>query len=328
VPIGFKRGDTPPRPRLQRGDAIVIEPTGLLKPRPRRQGEAARRLRRRVEALGQLIEGHERHIDTIQILTGRIITLKDREELLRLSGKVTWPWHNKKQWKYGIRIHQPSQDAIRYVQDRLPDHTVTRFDVAVDFYSRSDDDASSLKKLLFLSVTQPWRGHRKITTMETAHYFARAWQRRNIVLYLKNGPRPATRLELRYFSAAVCRMRAVSKAADLLHWEPANFLDRDIKLSVIDWDKADKLIAAEAREIEQRHNSIGQKSGFGRAAIRRNLQDMLCHHISPDGDAPASEDRANFPAQVCVDALPFLRSALVTGSASTLINTHESQNRL
>jgi hypothetical protein len=279
----------------------------------------------------QLITGYWVTCDTVEILSDERITNSDYAALIKLAGSVYGPWTNRGyKTSWGIRVHQPSIEVLFYLTNQFAGCKETRFDAALNIQSDSPEKAALLRSdMLPLILTQPWRADRLPKLHKRTHYWGDKGDRRNLVLYLKSPT--TTRLEFRYKHADMCRRRSVTKPTDLLDWDLARFIDHDARLSVLNWEKGGQLIADEARQWANnrrkwlRYLWPREFHSHDRDRVADWLREVceyrVCRMVPEDEFTPIPDwqDRANFPAQHCVDALPLLAKALVREDASALV---------
>src|SRR2546423_11676808 len=108
------------------------------------------------------VTGRYTYIDTTQILVPSILNKPNREHLRRLNarGEVRLGRSKRIGWHY-IRLHRPSQQALDFLANLFPRHTVSRVDVAVDLTASSAAEARRVHTFLQLHLTQLWHGKRR-----------------------------------------------------------------------------------------------------------------------------------------------------------------------
>jgi hypothetical protein len=265
----------------------------------------------RTQRLQMLIDGCTWSIDTVQILADKSVT--DHYPALqdRAAGRVIEPKPSKRWGFCSIRLHHPPDALLRYIADRIGHH-VHRFDIAYDFVT---PDPVALKALLDLTLTQPWRGQRATTTVADKRYWGPAWHRRNFVTYPK---RDGVRLELRIYRKEACENHGIFTVSDLRRLDDAAvaaLLDHEVRISVMNWERAKLLIADEARDYTK-----PKRLGFDHAGLRRRFEHRLCVLFSTEeGDLPDWDDLGNVPAQDITDTMPFLSGALLHQRAKFLL---------
>jgi len=141
---------------------------------------------------------------------------------------------------YRLIVNEPCP-ALLPVLDRLAaihGATVARVDVAVDWLTRTTDEAKWLESFLLKYALLRWRRKQAMrdvaTWWPTTHYWCQRRPRRSrdLVLYVKNdGDRDYAHLELRFFGTQSCRRQGWHRPLDLLALDPAALFERHVRLS-------------------------------------------------------------------------------------------------
>jgi len=141
---------------------------------------------------------------------------------------------------YRLIVNEPCP-ALLPVLDRLAAKhraTVARVDVAVDWITRTTDDAKWLEAFLLKYALLRWRRRQAMRDVATwwpsTHYWCQKRPRRSrdLVLYVKNdGDRDYAHLELRFFSTQSCRRQGWHRPLDLLALDPGGLFQRHVRLS-------------------------------------------------------------------------------------------------
>ncbi len=242
-------------------------------------------------------------------------------------------WKSKKLGMYVYRLQQPSMATLRYITSYCPTHIVTRFDIALDFITSTQLHASHIKRFLRMYITQPHRGDTRMNMDDTTVYFCGKQARRNIVIYAtrpsKISGTPAAHLELRYCSARACKSRGIRKIMDLENYNILRTLSRDVRISNINWPKADRIVESAAAETAKRHNQHAARrprrsstptSRMNRAAARRSIENHITRQMADEYHTPAWADLSEYPVQQCIDCYRVLRRATVELPIVPLIN--------
>jgi hypothetical protein len=292
--------------------------------------------------ISSLVRRRIAYVDTIQILVDRdlareeikYLNLKDRE-----FGRSQRPG-----WFYCIIQRPSSSRIIRYIERKFPKHIINRVDIAIDLLADNMQNASTIIQFLEYHVTQPHHGRRlsnryMVSEEERTQYFGRKWTTRNIALYVRTSKitkSPAAHLELRYCTARSCRKLGVQTISDLRYLDletllQHDLLQRDLKISGINWSKADRIIDRIITELMRRHNrrveerpSTRSKSIFSRPV---NRAEALARYVSllrrsiecEFRPKPTWDERFEFPVQQCLEWITTLRKAVVHISMQKLI---------
>jgi hypothetical protein len=202
----------------------------------------------------------------------------------------------------GARIHGASPETIENIERQWPDHIVSRFDLAIDFITSSSEDSTKLISFLRHHITQPWHGRRnRLIDYKNTIYFDHKKAFRGIKLYptiSKIVGKPAAHLELKYSTARTCKLRKIHKISDLINLDLDKFLERDIKLSDINFTLAERILCRAAEEYAKLHH-ISLKAA--REIIENKIFDRM-------NSSPLSwEDFIRYPIQTILDTYPPFR---------------------
>jgi hypothetical protein len=259
-------------------------------------------------------------LDTIQALLPRWLPTPDLSELARLNpGASIFERRRFGDCPVGdlpvrVRLHQPSEDALRFLHHVVPDHILNRADFALDLVVPSWPAASELRVFMHQYMTQPWRGKRTMTSVGDTVYYAPAWKRRNIVLYesrrLESSSRPALHIEFRFTGASVCRDQGGFESTidestiDLIGFDPRFLMLRSFRFSKIDWNKFDRHFDRFA-SLTMRNHGVDREYAIGR--IREILRRaMMNHEVSW---TPTPLPLTELPVQRWVDQLRRFKGA-------------------
>jgi hypothetical protein len=273
-----------------------------------------------LETVRTQIAGYVAYVDTVEILLMHPLTHDQSAKLRRLAiGEITY--HRSKTGLFVARIQRPTLSCISYLTKLVPDHIVTRFDIAFDLLTHSSKQAQQVQNSILRHLTQPWRGHRKVTRYQTTIYYGAKRTRRNLAMYATRPSKltggPAAHIELRYSTAASCRRRRVNQLKDLVRLAPAQLLAKDCRLSIINWHKVDREIdkMASMYMLNYRQPLLAADRPEAVTRIREHLLDRIRDH----DQIVSWSERNTVPVQIWIDAWPDIRRCLVHIPINTLI---------
>jgi hypothetical protein len=247
---------------------------------------------------------------------------------LRLTCGGIIPYRSKT-GMHGVRLHQPTKGSIAYISRCFPEHKVSRVDVALDLIAIGWTETGAIAARLNATMTQPWRGNRRTHTEKSTLYLAARTSRRNVALYADRPSKvtgePAVHVEFRYTGTAACKRRGIYHIGDLLNFDPGICLQRDMRISVLNLRKLDRLVAALARELEMSHTARRRRYavGFDRRSMRRRIRGLICRVLA-DGDRfPEWHELEHLPVQKCMDAGGLMRLAAEHVSGRVLVNKQQ-----
>jgi hypothetical protein len=284
-----------------------------------------------LEALKSRFDDIVAYIDTVSILSTHQLTGSDHHELRALGCSEIINYRSKSR-RFGYRIQQPTRAAIEYLAKRSPGHLVSTFDVSLDFITSSQESASIVDGILQKHITQPWHGRRRASTYEETLYAGKRGSRRNIVVYAtrlsKIRGTPCAHLELRYATSRACAARGVRHLNDLLAFDPCRFLSRDVRLSDINWYKAERIFDDAVTRHMHRHNQIAyrisKKPGkdlprMNRTTAQQSLLEFISSRLREDVVLNTASDLSQYPIIESTDSFKPLRQCAVHVRISTLI---------
>ena len=271
---------------------------------------------RREQAFASVLEVCP-YIDTVQLALRRPLSSQVQAQLYK-SGIGSLRQVRSKQWDrpFVMRIHQPSDDALRLATELVEDHVVNRVDLAFDLTMTCLDEARKLQDFLCAHLTQRWHGRTHVLAHLATLYFRPAWRRRNIVLYAEESSRhnedPTLHLELRFYGAAACRRIGVHTTGDVRRVQPFAVAGREWRLSVIDTEKVQNRINKMTDDYLARHGRTqASKLEWPSRAHGRIL--AVITHATQDERGPVDDDHlGDIPAQALIDAFPRLTRRATT----------------
>jgi hypothetical protein len=295
-------------------------------------GEVLRRLSDRAAAIFCLVDCIA-YVDTVTIHLPRRLGPDEYHQVRETCYKIS-SWKSKKPGMYVYRIQLPSIATLRYIALSFPSHIVTRFDVALDFITTTQLHASRIRSFLRMCVTQPRRGRTRMNLDTTTVYFCGQRARRNIVIYATKPSKitgtPAAHLELRYSNARACKSRGIRKLIDLENYNISDTLSRDVRISDINWAKADRIVDSAAantvrwhhlREARGSRRSRTSTSRISKTEARRSIENNITRQLADEDHTPTWDDLSEYPVQQCIDCYRVLRRATVHLPMTSLINT-------
>jgi len=246
---------------------------------------------------------------------------------------------SKSYGKARIEIQSPGTECLKQLDKLYPANIVSRFDLAIDFIVSDHEAAAALNADLRLLITQPWHGNNTATDCLTTSYLRHAWRGRNAALYsdkkaIKVINSHTVHLELRFEGAEACKTRGIKHAGDLLMLNIADCIKRNIKLTIIDQEKAYRLFLKDACNIANNYirqhrrknrtsfpdksdpHSIlnSTKNEHCRAALSRLHTPNSIPEDLPEGIPDALPDWLSdeVPAQTWCELSPYIRKAAVS----------------
>jgi hypothetical protein len=275
---------------------------------------------RRIDNMRGLIVRTLIFIDTLHILVPHRLS-NEEYDAIRSASRGVQSYPTQYPGRIAYRVQCPTARCLERLDQICPDHIVTRFDIAFDLLVADAEVARALCAEVRLLITQPRHGKRKASDFETTRYLASKGSQRNIAIYAdrpsKITNRPAVHIEIRYSRAHMCRRRGVRRAGDLLKFDYAAYLDRDIRLSAVNWEKADRLILAEAcrqaayRKSQHRRRLSKLVDDTDPLAITTSIKNLLQQRVARSGDPPPWGSSA-----VPVEAALSIRVSSVADQAS------------
>jgi hypothetical protein len=207
-----------------------------------------------------------------------------------------------------MTLHQPRAEALRVIEENL-DHIVSRFDVAIDVPTQTPADATLLTSAIRRLAIQPRHGQRRSADVMTTAYAAGRDARRNYAVYgdrpSKVTSEPCCHIEFRFIGTRACQMRGVRACGDLLSYDIAPYIDRDMKLGLIDWPRAFQI-------LRRQHSTKPP-------VLRQAIIEKTFGALATPEHRPSFDDPPRF-TQAALDVVPEWRAALTTASLNDLIN--------
>jgi hypothetical protein len=298
-------GAAPPTPDPEhRVPGPFTQPAGRF---DARQELAAEIARARALIIGQPIT----YFDTIDVLLRTDLSSRARAEFEKFCGSLQHRTSRACGSGYPIRLtlHQPRTEALQMFEDNF-DHIVSRFDIAIDVPTQTSADATFLTSAIRRLAIQPRHGKRQSAdVMATTAYAAARGARRNYAIYgdkpSKVTGEPCSHIEFRFIGTRACQMRGVRTSGDLLSYDTAPYIDRDMKLGLIDWQRAFQI-------LRRQHST--KRPVLRHAIIARTFEALA----TPE-HRPSLNDPPRF-TQPALDIVPEWRAALTTASLNDLIN--------
>jgi hypothetical protein len=311
---------TPGRFRRPQSAAIAagaVRTSDPSRPPPRRPGRctghaaarqelAAEIARAKALIIGQPIT----YFDTIAVLLRSNLSPRARGEIQKFCGSLQHRTSRACGNDYPIRLtlHQPRTEALQVFEDNF-DHIVSRFDIAIDVPTQTSADAILLTSAIRRLAIQPRHGKRQSAdVMATTAYAASRGARRNYAVYgdklSKVTGEPCCHIEFRFTGTRACQMRGVRTCGDLLRYDAAPYIDRDMKLGLIDWQRA--------FQITRRQHPT-KRPVLRHAIIAKTFEALA----TPD-HRPSFDDPPRF-TQPALDVVPEWRAALTTAPLNYLL---------
>lgn len=243
------------------------------------------------------------HVDTVQVLLPRRLAPSEVAALRRMSPGAIFDDSKSLAFPFLVRLRLPSKQAIAFLSKSSPDHLVNRIDVAFDLSTAGYDDARNLHAYLSKHMTQAWRGNRKMRQFRETTYFAKAWQGRNMAVYVDKSKitgAPVCHVEFRYYSARVCGSIGVRQLRDLRDFDALSLMRRHTRLSALIRPKVlsviDGLIGA-AVLIHNRRN----KHRITRTEMARRYSKLLAYTLRDSDEGSLSADLMDARVQKLLD---------------------------
>ena len=269
-----------------------------------RQGLAAEIAGARALITGEPIT----YFDTIAALLRSNLSARACAEIEKFCGSLQH-WTSKacgSDYPIRLTLHQPRTEALRVIEENL-DHIVSRFDVAIDVPTQTSADATLLTSVIRRLAIQPRHGQRQSANVMDTAYAASRGARRNYAVYgdkpSKVTGEPCCHIEFRFIGTRACQMRGVRTCGDLLRYDAALYIDRDMKLGLIDWQRAFQIL---------RRQDPTKRPVLRHAIIAKTFEALATPEHRPSFDDPP---RFTQPA---LDVVPEWRAALTTAPLNDL----------
>ena len=269
------------------------------------------RLRDEIERAQGLVSGDfVTYLDTVIVLLRYDVSVRARADIAKCCGSLHYGPSQASGYPHRMALSQPQPAALELIEEHL-DHIVTVFHSAIDVPTQSTDDAAALTSTIQHLAIQPWHGDRKSRLVEQVTSYASEQRRtpRNFAIY---GDRSSKRtgeacchIELRYDGARACQVRGVRTCADLLKYDHFQYIDRDVKLGLINWRLAFQIL---------RRQHLGRRPVTRQALIQKTFRDL-----STPRHAPSFSDPPIVPTQLALEVVPAWRLALICTSLSSVL---------
>jgi hypothetical protein len=306
----------------------------------------------RIDHMRSPIERVVIYIHTVHILVPRWKVCGPGYQKHITDCEVANAKESKSDGKARIEIQFPGTKCLKQLDKLYPDNIVSRFDLAIDFIISDEEAAAALNADLRLLITQPWHGNNIAVDYITTSYLRQPWRGRNVALYsdkkaIKVINSPTVHLELRFEGAEACKTCDIKHAADLLTLDIADCIKRNIKLTIIDREKAHRLFLRDACNIANNHirqhrrknrlsfpdksdpHSIlkGTENEHCRAALSRLYTPISIPEDLPESIPDALPDWLSdeVPAQTWCELSPYIRKAAISLPFALLLKGLECQ---
>lgn len=264
------------------------------------------------------------YIDTVAVLLRRGVSDRARAEIGKHCGSINVRTSKAcgRGYPFRMTLHQPQSEAFRLIEENV-DHIVGEFHVAYDLPARTDSDAKELTSVIQHLAIQPWHGSRRSRLVRGATSYASHERRtaRSFVIYgdrpSKVTKEPCCHIEFRYNGADSCRARGVRTCDDLLKYDAAQYLDRDMKLGLIDWQSAYRLLRQLADRERRRYRPRPGGLNVRPSLIKRTFARLM----TPD-HTPSFDDPPVVQTQHALEVLPAWSNAVVSCPLSSLLFAH------
>jgi hypothetical protein len=277
--------------------------------RPAGRFDSRQELAAEIASAKMLITGPSvTYFDTVRILLRTGLSPRARAEIEKFCGSLHYEPRRASDYLYRMTLNQPQPEALELIEENA-DHIVSRFDIAIDVPTQNSADATLLTSAIRRLAIQPRHGKRQSAdVMATTAYAASRGARRNYAAYgdkpSKVTGEPCSHIEFRFNGARACQMRGVRTCGDLLSYDTARYIDRDMKLGLIDWQRAFKIL---------RRQHPTKRPALCAAIVARTFEALA----TPD-HRPSFDDPPRF-TQIALDVVPEWRAALVSTSLNDLL---------
>jgi hypothetical protein len=177
------------------------------------------------------------YIDTIGIAFAEEPSPEMLKEMRIISGNAgIHCTRNLKSRYWEIEVNQPNLATLKALETTPGHHVINKLHIAVDFIPNDPADVPRLHTSLKRRLTMRWRGKkREVGKCESTIYSAAIHSTRNFALYSdrnsKKTMETCVHWELRWGTAATCKNLGVSRAGDLLQFDPIPAITRQFRLS-------------------------------------------------------------------------------------------------
>jgi hypothetical protein len=264
------------------------------------------------------------YFDTVAVLLRRSVSDPARAEIGKHCGSINVRTSKACGSGYPFRmtLSQPQPEAFRIIEENI-DHIVGEFHVAYDLPARTASDAKALTTVIQRLAIQPWHGSRKSRLVKGTTSYASHKRRtaRNFLIYgdkpskVTNGP--CCHIEFRYNGAHACGTRCVRTCGNLLNYDPTQYLDRDMKLGLIDWQSAYRILRQLA-DRERRRYQPRRRLNARVSLIKQTFERLM----TPD-HTPSFDDPPVIETQRALDVLPAWSSAIISYPFTSLLRARD-----
>jgi hypothetical protein len=285
--------------------------------------QARQELRSKIELVkGLVCDAPAVYFDTVAVLLRRDVSDRALAEIGKHCGSIDVRTSKACGRGYPLRmtLNQPQPEVLRLIEENV-DHIVSEFHVAYDLPARTASDAKALTSVIQHLAIQPWHGSRKSRLVKGATSYASHKRRtaRNFVIYgdkpskVTNGP--CCHIEFRFNSADACKARGVRTCDDLPKYDATQYLDRDMKLGLIDWQSAYRLLRRLSDRERRRYRPHPGRLNVRLSLIKRTFERLM----TPD-HTPSFDDPPVVQTQRALDVLPAWSNTVVSYPLSSLLH--------
>jgi hypothetical protein len=284
--------------------------------------QARQELRNKIDLVEGLVsDAPVLYFDTIVVLLRIGVSNRARAEIGKHCGSIDVRTSKACGSGYPFRmtLSQPQPEAFRLIEENI-DHIVSEFHIAYDLPARTASGAEALTSVIQDLAIQPWHGSRKSRFVKGATSYAAHKRRttRNFVVYgdrpSKVTDGPCCHIEFRFNGAGACGARGVRTCGDLLRFDPKRYINRDMKLGVIDWQSAFGIL----RQLADRERR-NYRPRPGRLNVRLSLIKRTFERLKTPDHTPSFDDPPIVRTQRALDVLPAWTKAVVSYPLTSLL---------
>jgi hypothetical protein len=224
-------------------------------------------------------------------------------------------------YPYRLSLQQPQPEALKLIGYNL-DHIVSRFDVAIDLPTETHPDADLLTSMIKHLQVQPWHGKRRSRSFKETAYVSQRSTARNLVIYGDNESKvtkgPCCHIEFRYHGARACKARGVRTCHDLLMYDHGLWIDRDVKLALIDWPSACSILCQLGDQERRRYRrDPSRRPKALLPLVKRTFERLQTPDHTPSFDEPSV-----VATQRQLEVMPKWSTALVSASLTEFLRAY------